>query len=147
MSCIYIYESDIKYCEPSCMSFTLYWGCIRLTSTNCSGMQSTLVQWTACSDDASVASMAAEKAILCLLFEKFSKPDEIIINTCLILQNTLLQCYSHSIQNIREHLNQVKWFVASVVPFYCDPAFTTYFKMRKDNLFRWRIIHLSLRLL
>ncbi len=37
--------------------------------------------------------MAAEKAILCVLFEECSEPDEISINTCLILQNT--QCYSH----------------------------------------------------
>ncbi len=45
--------------------------------------------WTPCSDDASVETMAAEKAILCVLFEESSEPDEIGINTCLILQNTL----------------------------------------------------------
>ncbi len=33
--------------------------------------------------------MAAEKAIICVLSEEFSEPDEIGINTCLILQNTL----------------------------------------------------------
>ncbi len=33
--------------------------------------------------------MAAEKTILCVLFEEFSEPDEIGINTCLILQNML----------------------------------------------------------
>ncbi len=33
--------------------------------------------------------MAAEKAILCVLFEEFSEPDEIVINTCVMLQNTL----------------------------------------------------------
>ncbi len=42
-----------------------------------------------CSDDASVATTAAEKIILCVLLEEFSEPDEIGINTCLILQNTL----------------------------------------------------------
>ncbi len=33
--------------------------------------------------------MAAGKAIICVLFEEFSEPDEIGINTCLILQNML----------------------------------------------------------
>ncbi len=33
--------------------------------------------------------MAAEKATLCVLFEEFSEPDEIGINTCLMPQNTL----------------------------------------------------------
>ncbi len=33
--------------------------------------------------------MAAEKAIQCVLFEEYSEPDEISINTCLILKNTL----------------------------------------------------------
>ncbi len=47
------------------------------------------MRWTAWSDDASVATMAAEKAILCVLLEKNSEADEIGINTCLILQNTL----------------------------------------------------------
>ncbi len=31
--------------------------------------------------------MAVEKAFLCVLFEEFLEPDEIGINTCLILQN------------------------------------------------------------
>ncbi len=52
-----------------------------------------VVRWTPCSDDASVATMAAEKAILLAIFEEFSEPDEIDINTCLILQNTL--SYNH----------------------------------------------------
>ncbi len=38
------------------------------------------MRWTLCSDDASVKTMAAEKAILCVLFEEFSEPDEIGIN-------------------------------------------------------------------
>ncbi len=33
--------------------------------------------------------MAAEKIILCVLFEEFSELNEIGINMCLILQNTL----------------------------------------------------------
>ncbi len=47
------------------------------------------MRWTPSSDDSSVATMAAEKAILCVLFEEFSEPDEICINAWLILQNTL----------------------------------------------------------
>ncbi len=49
----------------------------------------TVVRSTLCSDDARVAAMAAEKIILCVLFEEFSEPYEICINTCLILQNML----------------------------------------------------------
>ncbi len=33
--------------------------------------------------------MAAEKSIICVIFEEFSEPDEKGINMCLILQNTL----------------------------------------------------------
>ncbi len=33
--------------------------------------------------------MAAEKALLYVLFEEFLEPDEIVKNMCLILQNTL----------------------------------------------------------
>ncbi len=68
-----------------------------------------MVRWTLCSDDASVATMAAEKAILCVLFEECSEPDEIGINTCLILQNTLnVWVTALAVKNKREHLNQVK---------------------------------------
>ncbi len=49
-----------------------------------------MMRWTLCSDD---ATMEAEKAILCVLFEEFSEPDEIGINTCFILQYA--QFYSH----------------------------------------------------
>ncbi len=49
----------------------------------------TVVRWTPYPDDARVATMAAEKAILCVLFEEFSEPDETGINMCLILQNML----------------------------------------------------------
>lgn len=48
------------------------------------------MRWTHCSDDASVGTMAAEKAILCVvLFEEFSELGEIGVNMWLILQNTL----------------------------------------------------------
>ncbi len=58
--------------------------------------------WTLCSDD---ATMEAEKAILCVLFEEFSEPDEIGINTCFILQNTA-QFYSHCpcLSRIKENI-------------------------------------------
>ncbi len=56
--------------------------------------------------------MAAEKAILCVLFEEFSEPNEIGINTCLILQNTLdVTVTALALQNKREHPNRVKGFV------------------------------------
>ena len=51
--------------------------------------------------------MAAEKAILCVLFEEFSEPDDIDINTCLILQSTLdVTVTALAVQNEREHLNK-----------------------------------------
>ncbi len=56
--------------------------------------------------------MAAEKAILCVLFEEFSKPVEIGINMCLILQNTLnVTVTALAVQNKREHPNREKGFV------------------------------------
>ncbi len=56
--------------------------------------------------------MAAEKAAICLLFEEFSEPNEIGINTCLILQNTPdVTVTTLAIQNKREHPNRVKGFV------------------------------------
>ncbi len=64
----------------------------------------------------SVATMAAEKAILCVLFEEFSEPDEIGINTFLILQNTLdVTVTALAVQNKTEHPNHVKGFVETVV--------------------------------
>ncbi len=84
-----------------------------------------------CSDDASVATTAAEKAILCVLFEGFSEPDEVGINTCLILQNTLdVTVTALAVQNKRQHLNGVKGFVETVVPNYCDPTFASHFRMK-----------------
>ncbi len=53
--------------------------------------------------------MAAEKAILCVLFEEFSEPDEIGINTCLILQNTLnVTVTALAVQNKIDYPTQVK---------------------------------------
>ncbi len=76
-----------------------------------------------CSDDASVAATAAEKDITCVLLEEFSEPDEIVINTSLILQNMLdVTVTALVVQNKREHPNPVK-FVETVVPNYCDPTF------------------------
>ncbi len=59
------------------------------------------------------------KAILCVLFEEFSEPDEIGINMCLILQNMLdVIVTSLAVQNKREHPNRVKVLVETVVPNY-----------------------------
>ncbi len=57
-------------------------------------------------------------------FEEFSESDEIGINTCLILQNTLdVTVTALAVQNKREHPNRVnKGFVETVVPDYCDPT-------------------------
>ncbi len=78
--------------------------------------------------------MAAEKAILFVLFEGFSEPDEIGINTCLILQNTLdVTVTALAVQNETEHPNRVKAFVETVVPKYCDPTFASYFRMKRQT--------------
>ncbi|KAI2646039.1 Dynactin subunit 1 [Labeo rohita] len=59
--------------------------------------------------------MAAEKAILFVLFEEFSEPDEIRINMCLILQNTPdVTVAALTIQRKREHPSRVKGFVETV---------------------------------
>jgi len=77
--------------------------------------------------------MAAEKAILCVLFEELSEPDEIGINTCLVLQNTLdATVTALAVQNKRDHPKQVKGFVETVVP-YCDPTFASYFRMKRQT--------------
>ncbi len=78
--------------------------------------------------------MAAEKAILCVLFEEFSEPDEIGINTCLILQNTLNATVTAlAVQNKREHPNRVMGFVETAVPNYCDPTFASHFRMKRQT--------------
>ncbi len=93
-----------------------------------------------CSGNARVATMAAEKIILCVLFEEFSEPDEIDINTCLVLQNTLdVTVTALAVQNKREHPNRMKGFVETVLPNYCDPTLASHFRMKIH--FRWRKIH------
>ncbi len=78
--------------------------------------------------------MAAEKAILCVLFEEFSKPDEIGINTCLILHNMLdVTVTALALQNKREHPNRVKGSGETVVPNYCDPTFASHFRMKRQT--------------
>ncbi len=76
--------------------------------------------------------MAAEKAILSVLLEEFSEPDEIGINTCLILQNTLDDTVT-AVQNKRQHPSRVKGFVEAVVPNYCDPTFASHFRMTRQT--------------
>ncbi len=61
-----------------------------------------------CSDEARVATMAAEKIILCVLFEECSEPDEIGINTCLILQNTLDVTVTALVSRIKENI-PIEW--------------------------------------
>ncbi len=92
------------------------------------------MHWTACSDDATVATMAAEKAILCVVFEEFSEPDETGINMWLILQNTLhVTVTALAVQNKREYPNRVKGFLETVVPKYCDPTFASHFRMKRQT--------------
>ncbi len=70
-----------------------------------------------------------------VLFEEFSKPVEIGINTCLILQNTLDDTITAlAVQNKREHPNQVKGFVETAVPNYCDPTFASHFRMKRQKI-------------
>ncbi len=78
--------------------------------------------------------MAAEKDILCVIFEEFSKPDEIGINTCLILQNTLdVTVTALAVQNKREHPNRVKGFVELWFLIICDPTFASHFRMNRQT--------------
>ncbi len=69
--------------------------------------------------------MAAEKDILCVIFEEFSEPYEIGINTCLILLDIIVTTL---VSRIKENINPVnKGFVETVVPNYCDPTFASHF--------------------
>ncbi len=69
-----------------------------------------------------------------VLFEEFSKPVEIGINTCLILQNTIdVTVTALAVQNKREHHNPVKGFVETVVLNYCDPIFASHFRMKRQT--------------
>ncbi len=79
---------------------------LKKTVQNVFFFMETVMHWTACSDDATVATMAAEKAILCVVFEEFSEPDETGINMWLILQNTLHVTVTElAVQNKREYSN------------------------------------------
>ncbi len=70
--------------------------------------------------------MVAEKIIFCVLLDEFLEPDEIVINTCLILQNTLdVTVTALAVQNKRKHPNRVKGFVETVVP-----TFASHFRMK-----------------
>ncbi len=94
-------------------------------------MLNTLFWWRTCWQN---RVLAAKKAILCVLFEEFSEPDEIGVNTCLILQNTLdVTVTALAVQNKREHPNRVKGFVETVVPNYCDPTFASHFRMKRQT--------------
>ncbi len=120
------------YSTLKCM-FHIRMSGMRLAPTKRCKMFIKQKRWTLCSDDASVATMAAEKAILCVLFEELSEPDEIGINTCLVLQNTLdATVTALAVQNKRDHPKQVKGFVETVVP-YCDPTFASYFRMKRQT--------------
>ncbi len=68
-----------------------------------------------------------------VFFLKNFKPDEICINTCLILQNTLdVTVTALAVQNKREHPNRVKGFVETVGPYY-DSTFASYFRMKRQT--------------
>ncbi len=69
-----------------------------------------------------------------VLFEEFSEPNEIGINTCLILQNMLdVTVTAFAVQNKREHPNRMKGFVETVVLNYCDPIFASHFRMKRKT--------------
>ncbi len=102
-------------------------GVKRLLNGN-SGALSTLFWWRKCCN------------IFLCSFWIILELDEIGINTCLILKNTLdVTVTALAFQNKTEHPNQVKEYVETVVPNYCDPTFASNFRMKIH--FRWRIIH------
>ncbi len=71
-------------------------------------------------------------------WEGHSEPNEIGVNTCLILQHTLyVTVTALAVQNKREHPNRVKGFVETVVPNYC---FSFSFQHVHKH-FSWRILH------
>ncbi len=74
--------------------------------------------------------MAAEKDILCVLLEEFSEPDEIGINTCLILQNTLNVTVTALASRIKDNIPLSEGIV---VPNYCDPTFASHFRMKRQT--------------
>ncbi len=67
-------------------------------------------------------------------FWRIFRAYEIGINTCLLLQIILdVTVTALVVQNKREHPNQVKGFVETVVPNYCDPTFASHFWMKRQT--------------
>ncbi len=67
-------------------------------------------------------------------FEEFSEPDDIGINTCLILQNVLdVTVTALAVKNKREYPNRMNGFVETVVPNYCDPTFASHLRMKRHT--------------
>ena len=83
-----------------------------------------------------VTTLAADKDILCVVFQEFPEPDEIGVNMCFYKKTVT----ALAIQNSREHPNQVKGCVETVVPNYSGPKLALHFRMTrqtfqvKDNL-------------
>ncbi len=92
------------------------------------GALNTLFWWRKC------CNYGSWEGHSCVLFEEFSEPDEISVNMCLILQNTLdVTVTALAVQNKREHHNRVKGFMETVVPNYCDPTFASHFRMKRQT--------------
>jgi len=69
--------------------------------------------------------MEPDKAILYVLREEFSEPDEVGINICLILQNIPdVTVTALAAQNTREHPNQLKGFVETESTHYLIPTYS-----------------------
>ncbi len=65
----------------------------------------------------SVGSMASEKAILCVLVEELSEPNDTRLNTFLPLQNALnVTAIAFAVQNSREQPARIRGYVETVVP-------------------------------
>ncbi len=84
--------------------------------------------------------MESDKAILCVLVQELSQPDDIELNTFLLLQNALdVTATALAVQNSREPPARVRGHVGTVFPTYSDPAFVSHFRMTgqtfqvKDN--------------
>ncbi len=84
--------------------------------------------------DTNVATMAAEKSILRVLFEEFAEPDDINLNTLSMIHNTLdIMATGLAIQKSRKHPNRVTEYVETVVPYYSDPTFASHFRMTRQT--------------
>ncbi len=83
---------------------------------------------------ASIATMAAEKAVLCVFFEEYAEPDDISLNTWLVIHNTLdVAATALANRKSREPPSRVKQYVATVVPCYRDPTFASHFRMTRQT--------------